>query len=73
MAHPSRFYSYMEGNAEKYPGLAWYSNSDLLNYYGATTFFSVNRMIYSFAVILLLMISACAGTLVLGLRRSSAK
>ena len=34
-----------------------YSNSDLLNYYGATTFFSVNRMIYSFAVILLLMIS----------------
>ena len=47
----------MEGNAEKYPGLAWYSNSDLLNYYGATTFFSVNRMIYSFAVILLLMIS----------------
>ena len=57
VAHPSRFYSYMEGNAEKYPGLAWYSNSDLLNYYGATTFFSVNRMIYSFAVILLLMIS----------------
>ena len=47
----------MEGNAEKYLGLAWYSNSDLLNYYGATTFFSVNRMIYSFAVILLLMIS----------------
>lgn len=57
VAHPSRFYSYMEGNAEKYPGLAWYSNSTLLNYYGATTFFSVNRMIYSFAVILLLMIS----------------
>lgn len=57
VAHPSRFYSYMEGNNEKYPGLEWFSNSDLLNYYGATTFFSVNRMIYSFAVILLLMIS----------------
>ena len=57
VAHPSRFYSYMEGNNEKYPGLGWFSNSDLLNYYGATTFFSVNRMIYSFAVILLLMIS----------------
>ena len=57
VAHPSRFYSYMEGNNAKYPGLEWFSNSDLLNYYGATTFFSVNRMIYSFAVILLLMIS----------------
>ena len=57
VAHPSRFYSYMEGNNEEYPGLEWFSNSDLLNYYGATTFFSVNRLIYSFAVILLLMIS----------------
>ena len=36
VAHPSRFYSYMEGNNEKYPGLEWFSNSDLLNYYGAT-------------------------------------
>ena len=41
----------MEGNNEKYPGLEWFSNSDLLNYYGATTFFSVNRMIYSLSLI----------------------
>ena len=57
VAHPSRFYSYMEGNAEKYPGLAWYSNSTLLNYYGATRILSVNRLLYDFAAILLLMIS----------------
>lgn len=57
VAHPSRFYSYMEGNDTKYPNTDWFSNSDLLNYYGATTFFSVNRLIYSFAVILLLLIS----------------
>ena len=49
VAHPSRFYSYMEGNAEKYPGLAWYSNSTLLNYYGATRILSVNRLLYDFA------------------------
>ena len=56
VAHPSRFYSYMEGNAEKYPGLAWYSNSTLLNYYGATRILSVNRLLYDFAAILLLLI-----------------
>lgn len=46
----------MEGNAEKYPGLAWYSNSTLLNYYGATRILSVNRLLYDFAAILLLLI-----------------
>lgn len=57
LAHPSRFYSYMEGNDEKFPGAGWFGNSDLLNYYGATHILSVNRLIYDFAAILLLLIS----------------
>ena len=57
VAHPSRFYSYMEGNDKKLPGAGWSANSDLLNYYGATRILSVNRLLYDFAAILLLLIS----------------
>lgn len=56
LAHPSRFYSYMEGNDKKLPGAGWSANSDLLNYYGATRILSVNRLLYDFAAILLLLI-----------------